>query len=629
MSIRIFSDEVQVTNSGAELGSPSIAGASDLEGWFLAWEGPMQPEDYNELFGKARPTFSPVVQINTEESDPQFDPDIAMLPNGNFVIAYDSGIEDSLPGTYLAHQIVQSDGTKVGSEIFSPNYSYYHVGPDVGVLSDSGFIVVAGQEFDGVGYIYANNNTLIDEFSFGYSGVADDKAVAILPDDDFLVVWMGYRFNPLELELLGDELGQFGVWAQHRNIAGSADEPFLVSASVPGPLHAQLDAVTLADGSVAIGWTDYDGVPSPGGPTDIFAAVVDASYGAVTTAPFKVNVHSVGSQLDPELVALDNGYFVVNWQDDTPSAGDLSGSSVHARVFTQDGKFDQADVIVNQTTLGDQQTPSISLFADGRVTVAWESAGDIYIRTVDAGPAGLASNVYPGSALDGSDSADQNLVGDAGRNAFLFDSTAISGVDRIQNFDRDDLFVTSEKIFDGNGDGIIGLGGNNAVDLDGVTGFSDLVYLDGVSNKAALRYLGFDGNYVYGLGIVRPRDALEGTILDNSEVLSGDVTNSKTDVFFIDTALNIGLGPDDEIANFGKEDVLVLTTKIFDGNNDGIIQFGSDKLLDIGPEDIRISNKGIQITSLEYDGMVQHDGIDYFVYSRVGSTGANVDDVLF
>ncbi|WP_208867927.1 hypothetical protein, partial [Mesorhizobium delmotii] len=84
-------------------------------------------------------------------------------------------------------------------------------------------------------------------------------------------------------------------------------------------------------------------------------------------------------------------------------------------------------------------------------------------------------------------------------------------------------------------------------------------------------------------------------------------------------------------------------TKLFDSNNDGKIGFGSNHLLDLsggvgGPGDpglpgevgnVDIKNAtGNAVTTLEFDGQVDHGGVDYYVYSTLGSA-AGTGDLLF
>lgn len=97
-------------------------------------------------------------------------------------------------------------------------------------------------------------------------------------------------------------------------------------------------------------------------------------------------------------------------------------------------------------------------------------------------------------------------------------------------------------------------------------------------------------------------------------------------MFFFDTALGLDFG-DDRITNFGTEDLLVTTTALDDADGDGRIDFGGNRLLDFAEGgSARINNGAVR--SLEFDGSVTRDGVEYFVYSRVGSTDTNSDDLF-
>jgi hypothetical protein len=243
---------------------------------------------------------------------------------------------------------------------------------------------------------------------------------------------------------------------------------------------------------------------------------------------------------------------------------------------------------------------------------------------------------------DGSPSANQTLTGPDYHNTFYFDIDAVSGQDRITNFAKDDVLATSKKLHDGNGDGIITFGFNGKLDFDGPDAGTDTVKIDGINPAKGLRYLGesCEDVHVYADATVRPLKAKEGSVADS--ILTGDAANAKKDVFFWDTALDIFLG-DDKIQNFGKDDLLVTTTQIFDSNGDNKIGFGFNKLLDLpggvgGPSDpglpgevgtVGIKNTaGQAVLNLEYDGLVTHNSVNYYVYSGLG-TAAGTGDLLF
>ncbi|MEZ0497947.1 GDSL-type esterase/lipase family protein [Sphingomonas sp. IW22] len=237
----------------------------------------------------------------------------------------------------------------------------------------------------------------------------------------------------------------------------------------------------------------------------------------------------------------------------------------------------------------------------------------------------------PGSILytrpatsDGSAAADQILTGQDGPNSFYFDIAARTGTDRIEGFEGDDIVLTSAPLRDGNGDGLIVLG-RNGLALDGGSG-SDIVVIAGLQPDG-LRHLGErDGLSVYAAASVRPDRAIEGTLGDDS--LAGDAGDSISQTFFMDSALDIALG-NDQIAAFGARDIVVLTTALPDGNRDRIIDFGSDRVLNLDSGNLSLASvTGAAHQRVEFDGSVAHDGVTYFVYSLVGSAAGVADLAL-
>ena len=116
-------------------------------------------------------------------------------------------------------------------------------------------------------------------------------------------------------------------------------------------------------------------------------------------------------------------------------------------------------------------------------------------------------------------------------------------------------------------------------------------------------------------------NATEGTLAN--DVLNGGVG---AQTFFFDTALGLDFG-DDRITNFGTDDLIVTTSAINDADGDGLINFGGNRAADLpGGTTVRINNGAVR--SLEFDGSVTQNGVDYFVYSRVGSTDTGTDDLF-
>ena len=228
----------------------------------------------------------------------------------------------------------------------------------------------------------------------------------------------------------------------------------------------------------------------------------------------------------------------------------------------------------------------------------------------------------PGT-IDGSSNADETLTGKNGANTFHFEA-GTSGDDRITKSEATDVLALDRALYDRNKDRVIALGGHS-VSLDG-QGTGDKLAIDGVD---ALRFLGLDdaGHYIYADAGVRPRGAQESTLAD--DVFSGGSVGKK-DVFFFDTTLGLSLGKD-TIIKFDDRDSIVTTSKIMDGNQDGIITgtSGTFKLDDSNGSLTLWNVDDSVVTALKYDATFTHDDVSYYVYSTIASASLDTNDLIF
>lgn len=63
-----------------------------------------------------------------------------------------------------------------------------------------------------------------------------------------------------------------------------------------------------------------------------------------------INTTTTGYQGQPTITALENGRFVVSWQDDSETGGDLSGSAVRGQVVNADGTKYGDEFLINTIT---------------------------------------------------------------------------------------------------------------------------------------------------------------------------------------------------------------------------------------------------------------------------------------
>lgn len=320
-------------------------------------------------------------------------------------------------------------------------------------------------------------------------------------------------------------------------------------------------------------------------------------------------------------------YSVVGVGDNPANAADFKNGVMPSGVvsFAAGETSKTITVLVHgDKTVEANETFQVKLSGVDKGTITKDTA-DVVILNDDTGPAVLTV-LDKAHAIDLSSSQNQTVTGSVSHNSYYVDSAATSGKDTITEFGRNDVLLTTKAFYDSNGDGIIVGGKQHTFAVDQPKTGDTLTMGNDVE---ALRYMGKTdaGLFVYADAQVRPTGAAESKLGDDT--LSGSLKKSMT--FFFDTALDINLGKD-TIVKFGANDLVVTTSAIEDINgkvlvdqtgrfalpggsgdaNDGYIagEGGSVAIYDVA---------GKAVSALEFDGFVQHNGVNYFVYSQVGS----------
>lgn len=249
------------------------------------------------------------------------------------------------------------------------------------------------------------------------------------------------------------------------------------------------------------------------------------------------------------------------------------------------------------------------------------------------------------TTIDANGAADTYLA--TGPTAFVF-AEGSTGDDALIGFGSDDVILTIRALFDGNDDGFISAGVNGIIDIDRSSaenaGEDNVVVASELptANPFELRVLGSKGGqFAYADGATRKNlwaqfgqeNVLEGTIGNDTISAAGGAR-----VILHDNALGLNLGGD-TISGFGADDLLVTTRQLYDGNGDGTIGFGRNRVLDMsgtgGPDASDPSNGfggqlkfvDSSIRSVEYLGSQEINGVTYFYYGTSGSTFAPGADV--
>jgi hypothetical protein len=206
---------------------------------------------------------------------------------------------------------------------------------------------------------------------------------------------------------------------------------------------------------------------------------------------------------------------------------------------------------------------------------------------------------------EGTSSSD-TFSGTGGAHAFIMNE-GVLGDDQLVGFGSDDSIINYKAIYDGNKDGYISFGPNNVLDVDRTSSKNageDQITVGGTGNDlvTTIRYLGNkDGGFAYADAMTR--DQLLGHFASgfSSSTAVGDISVSgqknhidndvgdntfnfggegNSNALLTDNALGLNFGGD-TINGFGKDDLLIFTSKLYDSNNSGVVTFGKNLVLDL------------------------------------------------
>src|SRR6478735_92420 len=89
-----------------------------------------------------------------------------------------------------------------------------------------------------------------------------------------------------------------------------------------------------------------------------------------------VNSATAGGQGNPDITALQNGGFVIIWEDYSAgvggTGGDTTGSAVKAQVFAAGGTPVGPEILVNSATIASQSNPLVTALQNGGFVVTWQ-----------------------------------------------------------------------------------------------------------------------------------------------------------------------------------------------------------------------------------------------------------------
>ncbi len=325
--------------------------------------------------------------VNTFTLQSQQYPQVAMAPDGRFVVVWHSDGQYGAGARSVYGRLYGADGTPDGTEFRVNTYLAGNQDfPDVAMAPDGHFVVVwdSQQDPDGSYGVYArffNADGTPDGTEFRVNshteGIQAWGRIAMAPDGRFVVVWISENQD-------GDMLGIYG---QRFEADGTPDgTEFQVNTSTA---NTQIfPSVAMApDGHFVVVWEDRGDLD--GDRFGVFGQRF-GSDGTPDGTEFQVNTHIQGDQRAPEVAMAPDGRFVVVWaswgQDNSDGSSGIFGQRYDAAGNRIGGEFQ-----VNTYTIDHQIWPSIATASDGRFVVVWQGQGmdtnghvSIYMQRYDA-----------------------------------------------------------------------------------------------------------------------------------------------------------------------------------------------------------------------------------------------------
>lgn len=369
---------------------PSVAAAAGGD-FVVVWSDDYDDDGYGVFARRFDATGTPLggdVQVNVHTADDQDDAAVAMAPDGDFVVVWNSSFQVDEGDVFARRH--DASGTPQGGEI---QVNQFTTGqqrrPAVGVDASGGFVVVWQSEQDGSDYgVFARRfdpsgaplagemqvNTYTT-FSQGY------PAVAVDPSGAFVVVW----------ESPQDGSGS-GVVARSFDASGAPlGGEVQVNVNLPG---SQRSGAVAADpaGGFLVAWEDGDD-------RSVKVRRLSAA-GAPVGGELVVSESDSGYRFDPAIAADEHGDFVVVWTEDyTDSVIDPSNEGVVGRRVTGSGALVGHEFQVNTYVPGPQQAAAVAFAPGGRFVVVWEDATEYPGR--DGSGAGIFAHRFEVLELEG------------------------------------------------------------------------------------------------------------------------------------------------------------------------------------------------------------------------------------
>jgi hypothetical protein len=308
-------------------------------------------------------------QANFTDAGIQIDPAIADIGSGRYVAVWTEGVDGPIgtsPGMDLVGQIFDTRGNRIGGE-FQVNRAFFmddEVNASLDTRPGGGFVMayvdvdaagasICAQTYDVNGALVVGTPTTIQaDTSTDFLSV---PTVAVRADGSYLVAYNRNVAADGTTDVVGRVVSAAGAVGGEFSIYKSNDAAYLTDVDV------------LTNGNFVIGIQDADD-PAQSDFDPLFQ-IFTAAGAFVAGNPIDTGPNGQGAA---RVAALTGGGFVAVWME-LNIDGDAEG--VRARIYNNAGTALTAPFTVNTTTAGSQREPDVTALNDGGFVVVWNDFG--------------------------------------------------------------------------------------------------------------------------------------------------------------------------------------------------------------------------------------------------------------
>ncbi len=199
-----------------------------------------------------------------------------------------------------------------------------------------------------------------------------DPFLAVLEDGGWVAVWSAKKDQSLNgsSQLVTD----FGVYAQRFFADGSPrGSEFRVSTNLPGNQSVQ-DILATDDGGFVVVWESTNQV-GPSSKQDVYTQKYDAA-GTATGGEVLVNTTTSRTEYRPHLSSGKDGGWVVTWESNDGVSSTAFGDEIYSQAYNASGVRVGGELRVNTYTTDFQYGQQAAALPGGGQVVVWTSFGE-------------------------------------------------------------------------------------------------------------------------------------------------------------------------------------------------------------------------------------------------------------